>query len=760
MNNGTAQILSQHAEEAAFLWLLRANAVRAPHFLLKDLTRLDNRVEAHLDGLRVAGSDGWELCNAALAEKPEPGAVFAAAVLAFESGEAARLLAILKPAMQSPVALGAVVSALGWLPYPVVEPHVKSLIEGDSPPPRRLGIAAAAIHRQIPGWQVEAALTTKDPLIRARGFRAAGELGRADWLPLVQKGFNDADDRAKFWAAWSAGLLGKDHRPIEILRGLVEAYSPFRERAIQIIFRRLDLPAANSWRERLGNNPTLGRLAVMGAGIIGDPVAVPWLIEKMRVPKLARVAGEALSLITGVHISYDKLEGKKPDGFEDGPTESPKEDHVALGSDDNLYWPEPNLVAAWWKQNQGRFKAGTRHLLGKPISPESVMVALKNGYQRQRAAAALELALLTPGKPLFEVRASGFRQQEILDHPAGIEAGMRPGASAPAAEMRSPAAPPKAAVQQTAAANGVVRKAGGPTVRCPRCSSLIPGSAQGGFVLCPTCGTSVPADRAVRVVNAPANARSDGTIGGWSDPEPVEPPSRPSVPVVPPSRPTVPVATPIRPSTSAAPTAEEAAWLGGTDPGKMLSLLRGRISARKRRLFACACCRRAARLLTVPAGQFALEAAERFADAPPNREPPRIDAKSLGPGDADAAARYACHIDPVVGSRDASWHAAMAVVGRSAPRSAWEAERSIQADLLREIAGNPFQLIPGIPPADESVRALAQKIYENQLFDQLPALADRLEKAGCEGTAILEHCRGPGPHVRGCWVVDLLLDKS
>lgn len=77
-----ADIVSQHVEEAAFLWLLRSNATRQPHYALKDLAKLDERVEAHLDGLRVAGEPGWELCLAAL-DNEEAGEVFAASVMAF-----------------------------------------------------------------------------------------------------------------------------------------------------------------------------------------------------------------------------------------------------------------------------------------------------------------------------------------------------------------------------------------------------------------------------------------------------------------------------------------------------------------------------------------------------------------------------------------------------------------------------------------------------------------------------------------------------
>ena len=61
---------------------------------------------------------------------------------------------------------------------------------------------------------------------------------------------------------------------------------------------------------------------------------------------------------------------------------------------------------------------------------------------------------------------------------------------------------------------------------------------------------------------------------------------------------------------------------------------------------------------------------------------------------------------------------------------------------------------------DGTLVRIAQAIYDNRAFDRLPILADALEDAGCDNADILAHCRGPGPHVRGCWVVDLLLGKS
>ncbi len=83
------------------------------------------------------------------------------------------------------------------------------------------------------------------------------------------------------------------------------------------------------------------------------------------------------------------------------------------------------------------------------------------------------------------------------------------------------------------------------------------------------------------------------------------------------------------------------------------------------------------------------------------------------------------------------------------------------AMLIRELFGNPFR-----PVSFETtwltapITSLARSIYADRSFDRLPILADALEEAGCTNADILGHCRGPGPHVRGCWVVDLILGKS
>ena len=88
-------------------------------------------------------------------------------------------------------------------------------------------------------------------------------------------------------------------------------------------------------------------------------------------------------------------------------------------------------------------------------------------------------------------------------------------------------------------------------------------------------------------------------------------------------------------------------------------------------------------------------------------------------------------------------------------------ERKVQAALVRDIFGDSFPP-PAFDPSWQTpdVAAIARGIYEDRSFDRMPILADALEEAGCDNPAILGHCRGPGPHVRGCWALDLVLGKD
>jgi hypothetical protein len=90
--------------------------------------------------------------------------------------------------------------------------------------------------------------------------------------------------------------------------------------------------------------------------------------------------------------------------------------------------------------------------------------------------------------------------------------------------------------------------------------------------------------------------------------------------------------------------------------------------------------------------------------------------------------------------------------------------QAAHADWLRDIFGNPFRAVtidPGwLAFGDNAVPQIARAIYEERAFARMPILGDALEEAGCNERALLDHCRQPGEHVHGCWLVDALLGKS
>ena len=407
-----ADIVSQHAEEASFLWLLRDNAVRDPHYSLADLAELDERVEAHVDGLRIAGEAGWEICKEQLTWE-EPGEVFAAATLAFEIGSEVYIDEMLETGTQSLELARGVISALGWLTYEQAQPYIQALYSSDDPIRQRIGIAATTVHRHDPGKILNEAAQTGEPIVRARALRAVGELGRSDLLDVCKSQLGDENEDCRFWGAWSVALLG-DASVFASLKEVAQGEGSFAEEAANIVARCMSTSEALAWQRMLAGDENSLRIALKVAGAIGDPKSIPWVLEMMKNPELARVAGEALMMITGLNIEDEDLEGEWPEGFEAGPTEAAEDENVAMDPDEDLPWPEVERIQKWWQSQQSAFQKDARYLMGKPIRAESLPQTLREGLQRQRAAAALELALLQPDQPLFEVRARGDRQQALL----------------------------------------------------------------------------------------------------------------------------------------------------------------------------------------------------------------------------------------------------------------------------------------------------------------------------------------------------------
>ena len=406
-------ILAEHADEASFLWLQRTSAVHAPNYSPQQFADLDERLAAHIDGLRVAGEEGW-LHALALIDNEGPEDFFVAAVLAIEAVDS-RFDDLVERAREDlPEVVPGLISALGWVEPKHLGGRVKALLDDASPLRQKLGVAACALHRRDPGALLGELLASAPDSVRIRALRAAGELGRADLLPQAQSLLGEAKPELRFWAAWAAVLLGDRAQALDALAAFALKSGPRQPRAFQLALQAMEIAPGHALLLDGATLPGAQRLRIIGSGFIGDARYVPWLIEQMTQPATARIAAEAFVTITGVDFNLAQMEVPPPDGFEDGPTEDPDDDNVELPEDIALPWPDVDKIRAWWQKNGVRFTPGTRLFMGQPLLPDSCTGVLRQGFQRQRVAAALHLALLDARAPLFATSAPAWRQQRWL----------------------------------------------------------------------------------------------------------------------------------------------------------------------------------------------------------------------------------------------------------------------------------------------------------------------------------------------------------
>ncbi len=241
---------------------------------------------------------------------------------------------------------------------------------------------------------------------------------------------------------------------------------------------------------------------------------------------------------------------------------------------------------------------------------------------------------------------------------------------------------------------------------------------------------------------------------------------------------------------------DEREWLTCADPEAMIRFLEGKATGRKWRLVAFACVQRVVteRRLQAEIGsreprwKAIIKLVEEFIEGHASRvdlagmhESCRLGVLSFLTEPPSVAGSYMAWRTSVEAAFVSSWTIPNYETGpqpnrfyrarTEAPRERRKAtERRAQCDLFRCVFGHLFWqdsilddtvLDPAILQwNDGTVRRIAQAIYDQRAFDHMPILADALEDAGCDNADILNHCRNGGEHVRGCWVIDLLLGKS
>lgn len=400
-------IFEQYVEESSFLWLMRSIAVDQPHYNMADLRALENRLQNHIDGLMTSIDVAWEVCEKAL-ELNGPGEVFTSAIVAFKSHDHLKIQKVVESGLANEETVKGLISAIAWLPSQISHPWIQRFLTSKDINHKYLAIAICSIRRENPGEFLTKFLQREDCMqherLYSRCLRIIGELKRHDLVTELNKGHSSDNNNIVFWSSWSGILLG-DKNLVRNMESHIFHKSPYQDRALNIAFRVLPIDLARTWISRLSGDAEHMRTVIKATGILGDPHAVDWLVLKMRETKFARLAGESFTMITGIDLEHNSLNQPAPTHYTPIPSENYEDGNVAMDEDENLPWPNYELIANTWKQYSNQFTKGQRYSLGKEINSSILTQHIQNTYQRQRHAAALELALLDVNSYLVNTKA-------------------------------------------------------------------------------------------------------------------------------------------------------------------------------------------------------------------------------------------------------------------------------------------------------------------------------------------------------------------
>jgi uncharacterized protein (TIGR02270 family) len=408
-------ILHRHAEEAIHLYTCRSALQDDPTARLRDIEGFDERIEAHVQGLALAGRSALGIAMHEAAEALRCGG-FAPASVAIRLADGAAVAGIVD-VMGEDEGVGA---AFAWASASSLKGLVHALLGSGDPRLQRIAVAACAQHGVSPGPAADAALAHADPALRSSAVSALGHLGDRTAVNRVLRALGDRDPECRAWAAWAAAMLGSasDAR-MALCQACVDPAGTraTRTRARTIASLALAPSDVDALIGVLSTTPGTARAAMRCIGLAGDPERVGRLLSACADPTLARAAGHAFSLITGADLVTLHLHRPALPPYDDEAEDDAIDDDAGeQRAHASLPWPDPDRLTAWWAAHRQRFAPGRRYLLGRAPERTTCIDVLRHGTQRERAVAALWLSLQAPGTPLFNTTAPAWRQQRWLAH--------------------------------------------------------------------------------------------------------------------------------------------------------------------------------------------------------------------------------------------------------------------------------------------------------------------------------------------------------
>ncbi|MER9326552.1 HEAT repeat domain-containing protein [Mesorhizobium sp. M0488] len=287
-------VVRQHAEQAAFFWAQRDTLMEDDPPDLHVVAGIDRRLEANLDGLRIAGPAAWPFVVAAYEDFPEKGELFLYGWMAIEQGDSSQIAEAVEMARTSEDDAYGLIGALAWHKATTIAPLVRDWIGSPDAFKRFLGVSACLEHRVDPKQMLGRLVRDPDVRVRATSLRLVGTLRRADLVQEMSEALEADHERVRIWSAWSLNELGSGDLAQPELKRQVLANGPDALAALRALVKAGPEAEVRAFMGGLLKSPETAPLAVRGAGMLGDRTILHWLMHQMRTPALAVAAGGAL----------------------------------------------------------------------------------------------------------------------------------------------------------------------------------------------------------------------------------------------------------------------------------------------------------------------------------------------------------------------------------------------------------------------------------------------------------------------------------
>lgn len=407
------EIHEEHLDEAAFRWSQWEKALDAPDYTLAEVAELEELVASHVDGLVLGGeSVARRLLEPALvADEAERIVAAALALLNGEepSGPAAVLAALIHA---EPPALASLRRALELAAPPGILTDLPSLLKKEDAIPELLVLVLETLgaHGRLTAPLCTPFLTHPEPQVAAAALRAAGRVR----LPLdpgvLQRALVSAEPMLRD-SALVAGLLGNHRSAWAACQAAARSRAPGCRLPLLLLGMSGDEQDTKRLLDLLSDE-TLQPDVLWALGFTGHVAAAEACLELMRQERVAALAGEAFSAITGLRIEERyATERREPEAEEPIPLEQDELDaDLVPKPEDALPLPQADAVNDWWREARSRMNVRQRYLEGQPFTPQVLLDTLATAPMRRRHALALDLALRSRGALQVPTRAFVQRQ--------------------------------------------------------------------------------------------------------------------------------------------------------------------------------------------------------------------------------------------------------------------------------------------------------------------------------------------------------------